>query len=272
MLLKFDIVKDLTDYIWGWGTLTGTLLGAVIIPILIWFFGSSRADARRIKEKEIENLNYLIMMAYRYFQYLQTLDRVVIESKNKMIEFINNPNEETKFAAFHEIVPPMLKFDISTNDYAFTIKNQSNLIDLLFKFLSLMDELQTHIRRFNADSSMVYNPTIPMENYIKTAKGYVDLNLMNFSATIWLALYVLHRLFETTYAFEKFLKPSGLICTYISPEIVNYMNSVILKLNKLYENETWQRIYDDAIEPIRQNFYQKIYANFKKKFFRKNLE
>ncbi len=167
MIFSIGIERDWIDNIWGWGS----FIGAIIVPILIWYFGSTRAESKKINEQQNESLNYLIMIINRYFQYLQTLDHVITDSLEKMKIFISTPNEETKMDAFHQIIPPQLNFDIKISSYVFTINNQANLINLLMKFLSLYDELQTHIKHYNNDAMQIYNPEIPMESFIKTAKG-----------------------------------------------------------------------------------------------------
>ncbi len=265
MLFSINIARDWIDNIWGWGG----FIGAIIVPVLIWYFGSTRAEAKRTNHQQNEHLNYLLMVIDRYFQYLKTLDSVITSSLEKMEIFIANPNEETKMDAFHQIIPPQLNFNLKINDYAFTINNQANLIKLLMKFLSLHNELQTHIHFYNNDAMQIYNPQIPIEAFVKTAKGYRDLNFRNFLATIWLAQYILHRLFETVYGYEKHLKKSHMVSSYIPPESVNYFENIIIKLNNVYENDTWQKAYDNAIEPIKNSFYEKIYESFKNKFFNK---
>lgn len=266
MLFSINITRDWVDFAWGWGNFTGVF----IIPFLIWFFGSSRMEANKENQQQNERLNYLIMLINRYFQYLQTLDGIISSKKEEMARFINNPTEESKMNAFHQLVPPILDFDLKVSDYVFTINNQANLMNLLMKFTTLYDELQTHIKHYNNDAMHIYNPEIPMESFVRTAIGYRDLNFPNFLATIWLSQYILFRLFETVYGYEKFLKKSKIIASYVPPEGVNYFENVKIKLNNLYGNENWQKAYEGAIEPIKRKFYENIYKSFADKFFNKN--
>ncbi len=62
-----------------------------------------------------------------------------------------------------------------------------------------------------------------------------------------------------------------MISSYIPLEGVNYFQHIKQKLNNLYGNEDWQKAYDDAIEPIKNTFYNKIYQSFKNKYFNKTV-
>jgi hypothetical protein len=207
MLFTIDVYKNLTDYIWGWGS----LIGAIAVPILVWYFGSSRAEKKRKENEENEALNYLLTSAYRYFQYLQGLEMHVFDTKNKMQNFVDNPNEESKLEAFRLLTPPTINFDIKLNNYAFTIKNQPLVTDFLFHFMTILEELKTHINFLNSDMALAYRRDIPIDNFIFAAKGYLNLNLENFFKVIYMGIYILFRLMYETQDYQKYMNNPQII-------------------------------------------------------------
>lgn len=237
-MLTIDVNKNLIDYIWGWAS----VCGAIVIPFLIWFFGSSRFESNKIKKDKQDVLNYLLTSTYRYFQYFINLKQMVVNKQIAMTEFINNPTEENKIKAFSISTPPAVDFDIMPSKYAFTIAKENLIVDIIFHFLQVLSDVNGTLEYINHDMMKIFDENIQKENFMKIAQGHVSNNIPSLIFKINMGLYMLFRLIEIVEDYNKYLdKKYKLMSFFVPIEIINLIQTIKIEITMFLGRSDWEK-------------------------------
>lgn len=269
LLINVDIYKDIFDLIWGWGG----LLGAIAIPIMVWYFGSSRAEKIKNKKQQVEALNYLAISSNRYLKYILGLYSLEEVTRNQMQVFLQNPNEFTKMVAFQEMIPPMINFEVKLQNYAFTVENEPILLDLLLKFMQFFEDVMVNINYMNSDMNLIHKPDIPLEKFQQIADGYLRKNLDTWLFKIHMCSYVLCRLIYEIKNYEKYLSNETILCIDYSDEIKQHLENAVRYLNTVIGNDIWQNDFQKSENFNSNKTFKYRLEFFLQKFFSiKNIE
>lgn len=254
-MLMIDIYKNWIDYTWGWANVAGALL----IPILIWFFGSSRFEANKIKKEEQESLNYLLTSIYRYFQYFINLKQMVINKQLALIQFLDNPIEELKIQSFSIFTPPAVDFDITPSKYAFTISKENLIVDIIFQFLQTLSDVNGTLEYINNDMKKIFDENLPIETFVKIAQGNVSANIPGLIYKINMGLFMMFRLMEIVEDYNKYLdKKYKLMAFFVPQNVINLIQSIKIELITFTGNNDWEKPFMNPIRKETKTLREKI--------------
>lgn len=250
-----DIYKNWIDYIWGWSS----VVGAILIPVLIWFFGASRFENNKIEKEKQESLNYLLTSIYRYFQYFINLKQMVINKQNAMLQFLNNPTEESKVQAFSIFTPPAIDFDIIPSKYSFTISKENLIVDIIFQFLQILSDVNGNLEYINNDMKKIFDENVPIETFVRIAQGNVSANIPGLIYKINMGLFMMFRLMEIVENYNKYLdKKYRLMCIFVPNYIMNLIQSIKLEITMFVGNSDWEKPFMKTEITKQKNIKEKI--------------
>ena len=93
-------------------------------------------ETTKTKKLQTEGLNFLQLTLYEFFQYLINIKQMVRNKCSIIDEFLHNKNIENIAEVFSLMDPPEMSLNINVGSYAFTIKKEPMIVDLILKLIT----------------------------------------------------------------------------------------------------------------------------------------
>lgn len=129
----------------------------ICTSILIFCTGAALLGLNFVLEKmktknlQKEGLNFLQLTMYEFFQYLINIKQIVRNKCSIIDEFLCNKNIENIAEVFSLMAPPEMALNINVSSYAFTIKKEPMIVDLMLKLISNNRDIFKYINFVNQE-------------------------------------------------------------------------------------------------------------------------
>ena len=108
-------------------------------------------EKMKTKNLQKEGLNFLQLTMYEFFQYLINIKQMVRNKCSIIDEFLCNKNIENIAEVFSLMAPPEMALNINVSSYAFTIKKEPMIVDLMLKLISNNRDIFKYINFVNQE-------------------------------------------------------------------------------------------------------------------------
>lgn len=183
---SIDVLKDGWDYF----CILCTFISSVAVPLLIWYFGASRVEKIKERQRQIAMLNYLTIAINEFNNYYIALLNAFINKEKIINNYFGNKNNETYKPVF--IILKQLPYNLELNfsDYNFTADGNPQILRLLFKYKHYVDALLPLIDDFNCNLTNLKNLS-EGELHIRLQYDFLDEKIPNTKFLLYLILYIL---------------------------------------------------------------------------------
>ena len=202
---SFDINKDFFDYFVG----ICSCIGAVAVPILVWYFGASRTEAIKERENHIALLNYLTIAINEFNNYYIALLNAFNIKENDINSYFAK-SEENKKKVFTILRQIPYSLELNYVDYNFTSDGNPQILKLLFKYRHYIDALLPNIDNFN-NKLIELKDLSDGELRIKLQYDFLDTKIPDTKLIIYLILYILKCLSDEIQRYNKEFMQSDLL-------------------------------------------------------------
>lgn len=183
---SIDVLKNGWDYF----CILCTFISSVAVPILVWYFGASRVEKIRERQKQIALLNYLTIAINEFNNYYIALLNAFINKEKTINNYFENKNDETYKQVFMILKQIPYKLELNFSDYNFTADRNPQILKLLFKYKHYFDALLPSIDNFNYSLTNLKDLS-EGELRIRLQYDILDKKIPDTKFLLYLILYIL---------------------------------------------------------------------------------